>query len=250
MKMGFLQKIFAGNAMKEPVDYNALVVDFHSHLIPGIDDGARTIEDSISMIRQFKELGFKKLITTPHIQDEYYKNTPEIILAGLDQVKAAIKEADIEIEIEAAAEYLLDDGFAEKLKGGQIMSFSRKYVLVEFSYFSPHPNILSFIFELQVEGYQVILAHPERYSYWFNELKKFDELKNRGVFFQLNMVSLSGHYGSDVKKIAEKMIDLNMYDFIGSDMHNQHYMDSFKKARFEKSLKKLMDSGKLKNDLL
>lgn len=248
--MGFLQSIFKPARLSKPLDFGILQTDFHSHLIPGIDDGARTMEDTLEMIRQFRDLGLKKIITTPHIQDEFYKNTPEIILSGLEEVKRAVAEAGIDIEIEAAAEYLLDDGFAEKLKCGQIMSFSRKYVLVEFSYFSPHPNILSFIFELQVDGYQVILAHPERYSYWFNELKKFDELKNRGVFFQLNTVSLSGHYGSDVKKIAEKMIDLNMYDFVGSDMHNQHYMDSFRKARFEKSLKKLMDSGKLKNDLL
>ena len=248
--MGFLKKIFGGSGLKEAIDYGLLVTDFHSHLIPGIDDGARTIEDSLTMIRQFKELGFKKLITTPHIQDEYYKNTPEIILSGLETVKAAMDEAGIEIEIEAAAEYLLDDGFEKKLKSGELMTFGQKHILVELSYFSPHPNLLTFIFELQLEGYQVILAHPERYSYWFNSLQKFDELKNRGVLFQLNTVSLSGHYGNEVKKIAEKLIDQGVYDFIGSDMHNQHYMNSFIRARFEKSLKKLMDSGKLKNNQL
>jgi tyrosine-protein phosphatase YwqE len=248
--MGFFQKIFGISTSKEPVYYSVLKTDFHSHLIPGIDDGARTIDDSLALIGQFKELGFKKIITTPHIQDEFYKNTPEIILAGLDKVKAAMAEAGLEIEIEAAAEYLLDDGFEQKLKNKELMTFGQKHILVELSYFSPHPSLLSFIFELQLEGYQVILAHPERYSYWFNDLKKFEELKNRSVFFQLNTVSLSGHYGSDVKKIAEKMIALGMYDFVGSDVHNQHYMDSFSKVRFEKSMKKLMDSGKLKNDQL
>ncbi len=248
--MGVFQKIFFGNKLKEPVDYGVLKTDFHSHLIPGIDDGVRTIEDSLAMIRQFEELGFKKIITTPHIQDEFYKNTPEIILAGLSEVKAAMAGAGLEIELEAAAEYLLDDGFEEKMKSGQLMTFGRKFILVELSYFSPHPNLLSFIFELQLEGYQVILAHPERYSYWFNDLNKFEELKNRGVFFQLNTVSVSGHYGGDAKKIAEKLIELGMYDFAGSDMHNQHYMGSFNKARYEKSMKKLLDSGKLKNDQL
>ncbi|HHN48835.1 MAG TPA: hypothetical protein ENN08_07935 [Bacteroidales bacterium] len=242
--------MFGGNTLKEPVDYGVLKTDFHSHLIPGIDDGVKSISEALSLIRRLQELGFKKIITTPHIQDEFYKNTPERIMGGLGEVKAAMAEAGLEIELEAAAEYLLDDGFEQKMKSGQLMIFGRKFILVELSYFSPHPNLLSFIFELQLEGYQVILAHPERYSYWFNDLKKFEELKNRSVFFQLNTVSLSGFYGSDVKKIAEKMIELGMYDFAGSDMHNQHYMDSFIKARFEKSLKKLMESGVLKNDQL
>jgi protein-tyrosine phosphatase len=248
--MGCLQKIFGRSSLREPVNFGLLKTDFHSHLIPGIDDGVKNIDEALSLIRKFQELEFKKIITTPHIQDEYYKNTPEIILAGLDKVKAEMVEAGLEIEIEAAAEYLLDDGFEEKMKSGQLMTFGRKFLLVELSYFSPHPNLLSFIFELQLESYQVILAHPERYSYWFNNLKKFEELKDRGVFFQLNTVSLNGHYGGDAKKIAEKLIDLDMYDFAGSDMHNCHYMDSFAKARFEKSMKKLMDSGKLMNDQL
>lgn len=248
--MAFFQKIFSGGGLHEPLDLGLLVTDFHSHLIPGIDDGAKTMGDAIAMIGQFAQFGFKKLITTPHIQDELYKNTPEIIQSGFDQVKAALEEAGIGIEIEAAAEYLLDDGFAQKLKNKELLSFSGKHILVELSYFSPHPNLFSFIFDLQIEGYTVILAHPERYSYWFNDLKKFQELKNRSVLFQLNTVSLSGHYGKDVKILAEKFIDLGMYDFAGSDMHNQHYMDSFSKARFEKSLKKLIDSGKLKNRLL
>lgn len=248
--MGIYQAVFGGSMLKEPLDFGLLKTDFHSHLIPGIDDGAKSMVDALGLIRQFSELGFRKLITTPHIQDEFYKNTPEIILAGLDQVKTAVKETGIGIEIEAAAEYLLDDGFAQKLKNKELLTFSGKYILVELSYFSPHPNLLSFIFELQIEGYKVILAHPERYSYWFNEMKKFVELKNRGVMFQLNTVSLSGHYGKDVKKLAEKFIDLGLYEFVGSDMHNQHYMDSFSKARYEKSMKKLMDSGKLKNNQL
>jgi protein-tyrosine phosphatase len=248
--MGIYQAVFGGGGLKQPLDFGVLHTDFHSHLIPGIDDGARTMEDALAMIRQFKELGFRKLITTPHIQDEFYKNTPEIILAGLERLKSAVKEAGLGIEIEAAAEYLLDDGFAQKLKNKELLSFSGKHILVELSYFSPHPNLLTFIFDLQIEGYKVVLAHPERYSYWFNEMKKFEELKNRGVLFQLNTVSLSGHYGKDVKKLAEKFIELGMYEFVGSDMHNQHYMDSFAKALHEKSMKKLMDSGKLRNSLL
>jgi len=248
--MRFMRSIFKPARLSKPLDFGSLQTDFHSHLIPGIDDGAQTIDDSLKMIRQFSDLGFKKLITTPHIQDEFYKNTPGMILSGLEKVKEAVAQAGIEIKLEAAGEYLLDDGFAEKLKNGKLMSINRKYVLVEFSYYTPHPNILSYIFELQVEGFQVILAHPERYSYWFNDLKKFEELKNREVLFQLNTVSLSGHYGKYVKAIAEILIDRKMYDFAGSDMHNEEYMKSFTLARREKYMKKLIDSGRLKNHLL
>lgn len=248
--MGFFQKRFGNKELKGTLNFGELLTDFHSHLIPGIDDGAQSMDDALEMIRQFDNLGFKKLITTPHIQDVFYKNTPDIILSGLEKVKNAINKAGITIKIEAAAEYLLDDGFDDKMKKGQLLTFGKKHILVELSYYNPHPNFLSFIFNLQIEGYQVIMAHPERYSYWFNDFKKFEDLKNRSVLFQLNTVSLSGHYGKDVKKIAEKMIEKDMFDYVGSDMHNQHYMDSFIKARSEKAMKKLMDSRKLGNNLL
>jgi protein-tyrosine phosphatase len=178
----------------------------HSHLIPGIDDGVKTVEESLELIRHFHRMGFKKLITTPHIQAEYYRNTPEIILAGLERVRAAIEKEAIPVSIEAAAEYLLDDGFEDKLNSGRLMSFSDKYILLEMSYFSPHPELKSIIFKLQVEGYKVILAHPERYTYWFNDFGKYEDLRDRGVYFQLNTVSLAGYYPDPVKKFAEKLI--------------------------------------------
>jgi tyrosine-protein phosphatase YwqE len=222
----------------------------HSHLIPGIDDGARTIQDSLKLIRRMYELGYKKLITTPHIQNEFYKNTPEIILSGLEKVREALKAENIPIEIEAAAEYLLDDGFVEKAEKGLLLTFSGKYVLVELSYFSPNPELKSIIFNLQIDGFKVILAHPERYSYWFNDFAKFEDLKTRGVFFQLNLVSLGGHYPDPVKKYAEKFVEMGMIDFVGTDMHNPNYMVSLEKSLKEKAFGKLLKSGKLLNENL
>jgi protein-tyrosine phosphatase len=219
----------------------------HSHLIPGIDDGARTMEDSIAMVRRMHELGFKKLITTPHIQGEFYKNTPEIILEGLAKLKEAVAAENIAIELEAAAEYLLDDAFEEKMNAGTLLAFSNKFILVEMSYYSPNPDLKNLIFNLQVDGYKVILAHPERYTYWFNDFAKYDDLKDRGVYFQLNTVSLAGHYPEPVKKFAEKLIEKGMIDFIGSDMHNMNYMKSMENSLKEKALGKLIASGKLLN---
>jgi protein-tyrosine phosphatase len=231
-------------------DFSRIKADMHSHLIPGIDDGARTIEDSIALARRMHELGYKKLITTPHIQHDFYKNTPEIIQGGLKKVRDALKAENIPIEIEAAAEYLMDDGFEELAEKGKLLTFSGKHVLVELSYFNPNPNLKNFIFNLQIDGYKVILAHPERYTYWFSDFDKFEDLKTRGVLFQLNLVSLAGFYPDPVKKYAEKFIEKGMIDLVGSDMHNMNYMAALERSLKEKSLAKLLDSGKLLNEKL
>jgi tyrosine-protein phosphatase YwqE len=243
-------KLFGQKKLSKPVDLKPVAADMHSHLIPGIDDGARTIEDSLVLIRRMKGMGYRKLITTPHIQNDFYKNTPETIKDGLVKVKEAVNEEGLGIEVEAAAEYLIDDGFESKMESGDLMTFGDHYILIELSYYNPYPNIKEIIFNLQIEGYKVILAHPERYSYWFNDWQKFTDLKDRSVFFQLNAVSLSGHYPDPVQKIARKMVDEGLIDFIGSDAHNPHYLDSLDKARHEKTLDKLIKSGKLRNSQL
>jgi tyrosine-protein phosphatase YwqE len=241
-----LKNLFSSRKPALP-DFSAVKTDMHSHLIPGIDDGARTMEDSLQLIRGMHALGFKKLVTTPHIQGEFYKNTPEIILGGLAEVRQAIAREGIAVELEAAAEYLLDDAFEEKMKAGDLLTFSGKHILVEMSYYSPNPDLKNIIFNLQVDGFKVILAHPERYSYWFKDFSKYEDLKDRGVFFQLNTVSLAGHYPEPVKKVAEKLIEKDMIDFVGSDMHNPNYMRSLENSLKEKSLARLVASGRLGN---
>jgi protein-tyrosine phosphatase len=248
--MSIFSKLFAPDTNKQAADFCPLVADFHSHLIPGIDDGCRTMAESLELIRQFADMGFRKLITTPHVQDEFFRNTPEIILGGLEKLSEAINKAGIKIQIEAAAEYLIDDGFEKKIKAGGLLTFGQNHILVEMSYYMEHPNLKSILFQLQIEEYKVILAHPERYSYWDNKWNKFEELKERGILFQLNTVSATGYYGPSVKKMAEYLINAGMYDFMGSDMHNQAYMDALQNSRFEKSVGKLLASGKLKNSSL
>ena len=248
--MSIFRNIFASKKLSQPINLAAIGIDMHSHLIPGIDDGVATLNQSIALIREMYDLGFSKIITTPHIQGEVYKNTPEIILAGLGDVRQAIKAEGINVQLEAAAEYLLDDGFAEKFQSKNLLTFGNKHILVEMSYFSPHPNLFNFIFDLQIDGYKVILAHPERYSYWFNNFNKFEELKDRSVFFQLNTISLGGYYGEMVKKVAEKLVDANMIDFLGTDMHNINYLNGLKDTQSEKYLDKILSSGKIMNSIL
>jgi len=243
------KNLFSNSKSSLP-DFSKVKIDMHSHLIPGIDDGARTIDDSVALARRMYELGYKKLITTPHIQHDFYKNTPEIILGGLEKVRAALQAENIPIEIEAAAEYLLDDGFEELAENGDLLTFGDKYILVELSYFNPNPNLKSIVFNLQIDGYKVILAHPERYSYWFNNFGKFERLKERGILFQMNIVSLAGFYQTHVKKFAETLVEREMIDLVGSDMHNMKYMEALEKSLKEKTLIKLVDSWKLMNPAL
>jgi len=238
------------NAANHPKDFSSVAVDMHSHLIPGLDDGVNSIEESLNLIRKFKALGYRKLITTPHILVDYYKNTPETIQNGLSEVKEAISKEGIDIEIEAAAEYMLDDGFQNKLKARQLIPINNKYILIELPVFNEPPQLLNVIFDLQIEGFEVILAHAERYVYWYKDLNKFQLLKDRNVYFQLNAVSLSGFYPSPVKNLAEKLIELQMIDFLGSDMHNHNYMDAFEASLLSKSMSLLLSSGALKNNKL
>lgn len=250
--MSFFSKIFGDSTIsKIPADLSLLKCDMHSHFIPGIDDGAETMEQSIAMLREFSKLGYKKVITTPHIMSDAYRNTPEIILGGLAQVRVALKTANIPIEIETAAEYYLDFDFEKKMEQKQLLTFGNKYVLFELSFINPPDNLHGVIFKLLTNGYKPILAHPERYNFWHPDFKKYEEIAEKGVLLQLNINSLSGHYGPATKKIAERMINQNMISFIGSDCHHVGHIEVMKnRTVYEKSLHKVIEGGKLLNATL
>lgn len=248
--MSFLRNFFSLHKQTKPVDLSVLRTDMHSHLIPKIDDGSDSLETSVELIKGMIELGYQKIITTPHIQGEFYKNSAETIFPGLEQVKRELKKQNINIEIEAAAEYLIDEKFGEKIEKKQLLTFGKNYLLVEMSYFNEYPHWKDYFFDLQVAGYKIILAHPERYSYFFNNWRKYEELKDRGVLFQINITSLAGYYSAEVKKIAEKLIENNMVELAGSDMHNTNYLEALRKSRYERSLSELIDSGRLINHTL
>lgn len=233
-----------------PVNLSVLKTDMHSHLIPGIDDGTKTLDESVKLIRKMQELGYQKLITTPHIQYDYFKNNNDIITDGLAKLQQTIAQEGLNIQIEAAAEYLIDDGFEDKMKAGQLMTFGDKYLLVELSYYNMNSRFFEHVFDLNIEGYKVILAHPERYGYFHDNFSIYEDLKERGVFLQINIISLSGFYSEQVRKITEKLIDANLVDFVGSDMHNFIYYENFIRALNSEHLHKLFDSGVLKNHLL
>jgi tyrosine-protein phosphatase YwqE len=224
-----------------PVDFSSVRTDMHSHLIPGVDDGAKTIEDSIALIRKLYDLGYRKAITTPHIMSDYYRNTPEIILSGLEKVKEALKNEQIEFALEAAAEYYLDDGFLHKLENEKLLTFGSDYLLFEISYINCPDNLKEIIFQMQVHGYKPIMAHPERYPFWFNRFDEYRSFRDQGVLLQINVNSLGGYYGIEAKKVAEKLIDNEMVDLIGTDMHNLTHAEALKKTAREKYFRKLLE---------
>lgn len=234
---------------KTPVDFSSVITDMHSHLIPGIDDGAKTIEDSINLIKRLHAFGYRKLVTTPHIMSDYYQNTPEIILNGLNAVREAVKKENIDIEISAAAEYYIDDGFIKKMDEGNLLTFGSKHLLVEVSFINPPENLKQIIFDLQVKGYRPILAHPERYPFWAARFNEYENFKDAGVLLQINCNSLSGYYGPQVKKTAEKLIDANMVDLIGTDMHRMEHADAMAKVMREKYFKKVIEFDLLNKHL-
>ena len=247
--MGFLKNIFS-TKQEIHIDLSFLGTDIHSHYIPHVDDGSNSFEESLILIKEMKALGYKKLITTPHIQTEFFKNNSQIILNGLSELRKKVQLAEIEIEIEAAAEYLIDDGFEKLIEKEKLMTFSDNYLLVELSYFIPYPNLFEVLFNLQLSGYKVVLAHPERYTYWFNQLQKYEELKDRGILFQLNINSLAGYYDPIVQKTAEKLIKMKYYDLAGSDMHNTNYLNGFKEAIKTKAFETLVNTNPLINNKL
>lgn len=248
--MNLFRNIFSKKENYPSIDFSVFGADMHSHLIPGIDDGSPTMETSIEMIREFKAMGYKKIITTPHIMCDFYKNTPENILGGLEKIRTELIKNNINIKIEAAAEYNLDDGLETLIDNKQILTFGDNHVLFELPFMQEPRNFQEIVFKFQTNGYKPILAHPERYSFWHKNFEKFEELKAKGILLQLNLLSLTGHYSPEVKKIAERMVDANLIDFIGTDCHRMDHLLILQKYANTKYFNILANSTQLMNPLI
>ena len=236
------------NFFKRSISYPE--IDIHSHLLPGIDDGVKTLDRSIEIIKKFIDLGYKKLITTPHIHPNY-PNTPEIIRMKLEELKGEVEKLNLEIVIDAAAEYYVDDVFFNRVQQKEeLLTFGDNYVLVESGFINKPMIFESCLFELKSQGYNPILAHPERYQFLEENLGWLKELKSMGILLQLNIASLVGFFGSMPAKIGKQLIKEEMIDFLGSDLHNQHQLEPFQKGINSKSAQNLIRSDRLFNQKL
>ncbi len=204
-------------------------VDIHSHLLPGIDDGATSIEDTAYLIKGLEKIGIKKFITTPHVMGEVWKNTSFEIKEKLLATTQELEFPNIDKRFKAAAEYMIDEEFRGLFKKELLLTLKDNYVLVEMSYISPSFQLYEILFELQSAGYQPILAHPERYNFYHHSLDDYKKLKNAGCLFQLNMLSAIGHYGEHVAKVSNSLLKEGLIDFIGSDLHHSRHLEGFHK---------------------
>jgi protein-tyrosine phosphatase len=233
--MGFLN-LFK-NKQKEPANLGGkLLVDIHSHLLPGIDDGAPTMDHTIGMLRKFEELGYQKLILTPHVMAGVYDNTSEIILKKLDEVRRVSQELGLHLLLEASAEYYYDETFVKRIQTNDLLPFGGNHILFEFSFRNKPSKVEELIFQLKSAGYQPILAHFERYMYYHPSVEVARSFRERGCMIQVNLNSFTGHYGPEVKNQAVRLLKAGLIDILGSDCHRIQHLeflqDSLKDSLF------------------
>lgn len=202
-------------------------VDIHSHLLPGIDDGAKTFEDSLRLTQALKSFGISQFITTPHIIQHVWENTHEQIIANKNSTVEKLHKNNITIPFQAAAEYLMDDQFVRLFQSNDLLTLKDNHVLVEMSYINAPIQLYSILFDLRVAGYTPVLAHPERYLFYHKNFNEYEKLKKAGCLFQLNLLAVVGYYGENVTKIAEQLLQKGMYNFVGSDVHHDNHIAAF-----------------------
>lgn len=212
-------------ALKELIPQNH--IDIHSHLLPGIDDGAQSFTDTLALTKALQSFGVSQIITTPHVIQNIWDNDTEKISQKTSETIVNLQNNQIDIPFTAAAEYLMDDSFVQLFQSEKLRTLKDNYVLVEMSYINPPMQLYSIIFDLKVAGYIPVLAHPERYLFYHKNLSEYNKLKNAGCLFQLNLLATTGYYGVEITKTADYLLQKGMYDFVGSDTHHSKHILSF-----------------------
>lgn len=202
--------------------------DIHNHVLPGIDDGSPDVVTSITLIEALRDLGVERVISSPHVAAVEFPNTPETLSTAFDELKIALQQAEISIPVSHSAEYRIDEELGDIGDRGEIIPYPGDYVLIENQWIQEPWNLDEIIFQLQLKGYQPILAHPERFTYYHNNMKRLDELHTR-LPFQVNLLSLSGYYGKPVQKMAENLAKKGYIDFLGTDTHNMKHIEHLRK---------------------
>jgi len=227
-----------------------LEVDLHSHLIPGIDDGAQSMDESLALLHALQNIGYKKVITTPHIMFDVYRNNRDIIMGGLETLRKAAENDGITLAIEAAAEYYLDDGFLDLLAEGNMLTFAGDHLLFETSYVAKPMQMEEMIFEIGSAGYTPVMAHPERYRYVKDPEKEYGRLKELGVMMQVNLNSFGGHYGQAAYEKAQYLNQNGMIDLLGSDTHNLKHTQTLEKVISSETYSEIFSKNTILNNTL
>ncbi len=224
------------------------MIDFHNHLLPGIDDGSADVETSIILFQGLKELGFTEIICTPHIISDIYPNNLETIQNSANTLKLAASAIGTNLDFRFAAEYMLDDTFQQALASKQsFLTLHENKILVEFSYVQKPNKVENFSFDLQIGGYEPVLAHPERYIYYHKQLGYYQHLKDLGFEMQLNLLSLTPYYGREVQKVANHLLKNGFYDYACTDLHHDRHLQALKAHFTADSLRELFEKHNLRN---
>jgi tyrosine-protein phosphatase YwqE len=236
--------LFKSKQPKEALSsYFPITTDIHSHILPGIDDGSPDLDTSIMLIEGLMKLGVKRSVATPHIISDMYRNDAVTIQAALTKLKNELSKRKIKFEVSAAAEYMMDAYFFELLQHKtKLLTIHDNIVLTEFSYASmPHsPEQMSFA--IITEGYSPILAHPERYPYYYNDYKMYHHLKDLGFLLQVNLLSLTGYYGKEAVKAASYMLKNDLVSYVGTDMHHERHLEGLQRAVDKDIFRKFLEA--------
>lgn len=231
-------------------NFSVLGTDMHSHIIPGIDDGAQHLNDALLMAKKFIDLGYKKLIATPHIMADYFRNTPDTIHKGLDVLREGLHKNQLNLEVDAAAEYYLDETLIRKVKEKEVLTFGDNFLLFELSYINMPKNLFDSIKLMQDAGYKPVLAHPERYPYFYGSFDYFQQINATGCLLQTNAIALTGYYGNGAKKTAEELVENYLVHFLGSDMHHLKHAAALKESLNTHFMQRLLGQHQLYNSTL
>lgn len=231
-----------------PAGFPWLKKDIHNHLLPALDDGSPDIETSLDLLRELHEAGIREFICTPHIIGDMYRNTPETIYGALERLQKAVAETALDVKLSAAAEYMLDDYFMQLISSGEkLLTLDGQLLLTELPFTIQPSNIEEMAFAINTHHYHPILAHPERYGYWFGKNNAYHRAKELGFSLQLNLLSLTGYYGPKVLKAAKYLLRNNLIDFIGTDLHHINHLYALTNRRSMKTFQKYL-GDKVFND--
>lgn len=229
-------------------DYSVLACDIHSHVLPGIDDGAPDLASALELVRGLRDLGFRQIFTTPHVMSDLYPNSRTLILRKRDELREALEEwGEGSVALDAAAEYFIDENFERLLKNELLLTLPDNHVLVEMSFHQAYPALHRVLFDLQMKGYRPILAHPERYPY-YRSAEDFERLKALGCVFQLNLLSLTGYYGKSVQASAKTLLKCGCADFLASDLHHARHLESLQKALSHETVVAALTKNRFRNE--
>lgn len=217
--------------------------DIHSHLLPGIDDGSDSVSESIELISRMQEMGIERFVTTPHIAESAFPNTFKEISEAYAILKTGIDEANMDVNLRYSAEYRLDDGFIDLYGKKELIAFPGNYILIENSYYQAYWGLEDLVFRLINDGYHPILAHPERYRYYFHDTNAYERIHNLGCKFQVNILSLSGAYGKEAKQAAQYLLNYGYIDFLATDAHHMRHIEALEQfirtSDYQKIIKKI-----------